>query len=233
MMTERELSSLKSKFLRDYCKDEYQNLYKKQSDLEKARSDLRFEERLYENQVYLDSILGDKGSEKYKVPESEYKKVELAQKAVVEADLALKERKKNGRKTREYQTIGYIFKPSNLPKRDLGLWYSESLDGISYFTYEKMKSSLKELKERYGDGFYYLLLQDKKWSVFRDGVFVCFMSSNDCPVSCDFRRSSQRELCSPVAVIVYPGIFFSDYPSYYVNSGVFDAAIRSIRRKML
>ena len=117
-MTEKELSSLKSKILRDYCKDEYQNLYKKQSDLEKARSDLRFEERLYENQVYLDSILGDKGSEKYKVPDSEYKKVELAQKAVVEADRALKERKKNGRKTREYQTIGYIFKPSNLPKRD-------------------------------------------------------------------------------------------------------------------
>lgn len=232
-MTEKELSNLKSKFLRDYCKDEYKNLYQKQSDLEKARSDLRFEERLYENQVYLDGILGNNGSEKYRVSESEYKKVQLAEKAVADADTALKEKKKEGRKTREYQTIGYIFKPSDLPRRDLGLWYSESLDGISYFTYSKMKDSFEELKNKYGNGFYYLLLQDKKWSIFRDGVFTGFLVGSECPISCDFRRSSQRELCADVRVIVYPGIFFSDYPSYYVNNGVFEAAIRSLRRRIV
>lgn len=215
---ERDLANKKDEYLRSYCRQEYLNIYALKKAVKDAEWDLRGKEAIYESQVLLDKILCSPGSEKYKVPQSEYDKVEKIKADLKEAEDILKEKKKEGRRSDGYRRIGLIDKPV-VDGEVNKLWYKSCLDGLSEETLKLSKEVLQYISGHSTvSELYILIYMEKMWGLLVDGKTVGVVDKDDKVVK-SFISSVNKDLKSKPEVIVLPSMgkdfFFKDYVACY------------------
>lgn len=213
----RVLANRKDKYLRDYCRKEYLNLFNKRGELKLREEELAQKYRVYESMRNIQKSLGDIDISKYEVTPKDLEIVNRAKRALNNADMILKQKKKEGRKTEEYRQAGLVQKPS-LELEKGSYWYCKSLSGLREETVALSISFMEEV----GNSHLVIIVRvGDDYGALMDGKCIGDVDKKEDILVYNMIKSINKDLRVRPEVIVLPCSgdkkFFNGYPCCYLT----------------
>lgn len=216
-LSSRALANRRDKYLRDYCRKEYLNLFNKRGELKLREEELAQKYRVYESMCNIQKSLGDVDISKYEVTSKDLEIVDKAKIALNNADMILKQKKKEGRKTEEYRQAGLIQKPT-LELEKGSYWYHKSLSG---FREETVALSVSFMEEIGNSHLIVIIRVVDEYGAVMDGKCIGDVDRKEDILVYNMIKSINKDLRVRPEVIVLPCSgekkFFSDYPCCYLT----------------